>query len=99
MSLSSSASESLASGLQNLVRTELKGIQSGIKKAIASRVDPDMTTAGGETDALEEGILGELTGRVDLTRRIPRKEKNKEKPDTEQKPTDLLREKGLPLPF
>jgi uncharacterized protein (TIGR03545 family) len=62
--LSSSATKTLTSGLENLVQTELKGLQNGIRNAISSRVDKDLTPARNETSALEKLIQGELSSRL-----------------------------------
>jgi hypothetical protein len=62
--LSSSATKTLTSGLDNFVQTELKGLQNGIRNAISSRIDKDLTPARNETSALEKLIQGELSSRL-----------------------------------
>jgi uncharacterized protein (TIGR03545 family) len=62
--LSSSAAKTLTSGLENLVQTELKGLQNGIRNAISSRIDKDLTPARNETSGLEKLIQGELSSRL-----------------------------------
>jgi uncharacterized protein (TIGR03545 family) len=65
--LSSSATKTLASGLENLVQKEMKGLQDGIRNVISSRVDKDLTPARNETGNLEKLIQGELSSRLGLT--------------------------------
>jgi len=65
--LSSSATKTLTSGLENLVRKEMKGLQDGIKNVISSRVDKDLTTNRNEVSGLEKLIQGELSSRLGLT--------------------------------
>jgi hypothetical protein len=65
--LSSSATKTLTSGLENLVQREMKGLQDGIRNAISSRVDKDITPARNETSNLEKLIQGELSSRLGLT--------------------------------
>jgi uncharacterized protein (TIGR03545 family) len=97
MSLSSSATKALTSGLQNLVQPQISKIQNDVKKAIASRVDGDITTAGRETDTLEKVIQGELSKRLNLAGTIPKQAPAKEEPGKKRSPADLLKEKGLPF--
>lgn len=92
MSLSSSATKTLASGLQNLVQQKLKGIQNDIRKAISSRVDKDKTAASSETNSLEKLVQGELSDRLGMA-------SIKAKPGEKKKPSDLLKKKGLPFSF
>lgn len=65
--LSSSATKTLASGLENLVQKEMKGLQDGIRNVISSRVDKDLTTNRNEVSGLEKLIQGELSSRLGLT--------------------------------
>jgi uncharacterized protein (TIGR03545 family) len=65
--LSSSATKTLTSGLENLVQKEMKGLQDGIRNAISSRVDKDLIPARNETSNLEKLIQGELSSRLSLT--------------------------------
>jgi hypothetical protein len=65
--LSSSATKTLTSGLENLVQKEMKGLQDGIRNAISSRVDKDLVPARNETSNLEKLIQGELSSRLSLT--------------------------------
>jgi uncharacterized protein (TIGR03545 family) len=65
--LTSSATRTLASGLENLVKNEMKGLQDGLKSAISSRVDKDLIPAKDETSGLEKLIQGELSSRLGLT--------------------------------
>ena len=67
LGLSSSATKTLTSGLENLVQKEMKGLQDGIRNAISSRVDKDLTPARNETGNLEKLIQGELSSRLGLT--------------------------------
>lgn len=92
MSLSSSATKTLASGLRNLVQRKLKGIQNDIRKAISSRGDKDKTAASSETNSLEKLVQGELSDRLGMA-------SIKAKPGEKKKPSDLLKKKGLPFSF
>jgi uncharacterized protein (TIGR03545 family) len=65
--LSSSATKTLASGLENLVQKEMKGLQDGIRNVISSRVDKDLTTNRNEVSGLEKLIQGELSSRLGVT--------------------------------
>jgi len=65
--LSSSATKTLTSGLENLVQKEMKGLQNGIKNIISSRVDKDLATNRNEVSGLEKLIQGELSSRLGLT--------------------------------
>ena len=65
--LSSSATKTLTSGLENLVQKEMKGLQDGIKNVISSRMDKDLTTNRNEVSGLEKLIQGELSSRLGLT--------------------------------
>jgi uncharacterized protein (TIGR03545 family) len=65
--LSSSATKTLTSGLENLVQKEMKGLQDGIKNVISSRTDKDLTTNRNEVNGLEKLIQGELSSRLGLT--------------------------------
>jgi uncharacterized protein (TIGR03545 family) len=65
--LSSSATKTLTSGLENLVQKEMKGLQDGIRNAISSRVDKDLGPARNETNNLEKLIQGQLSSRLGLT--------------------------------
>jgi uncharacterized protein (TIGR03545 family) len=67
LGLSSSATKTLTSGLENLVQKEMKGSQDGIRNAISSRVDKDLTPARNETSNLEKLIQGEFSSRLGLT--------------------------------
>lgn len=67
MSLSSSATKTLTSGFENLVQKEMKGLQNGIRNAISSRVDKDLTSNRNEVSNLEKLIEGELSSRLSLT--------------------------------
>jgi uncharacterized protein (TIGR03545 family) len=67
LGLSSSATKTLTSGLENLVQKEMKGLQDGIRNAISSRVDKDLTPARNETSNLEKLIQGEFSSRLGLT--------------------------------
>jgi uncharacterized protein (TIGR03545 family) len=71
LGLSSSATKTLTSGLENLVQKEMKGLQDGIRNAISSRVDKDLTPARNETGNLEKLIQGELSSRLGLTSGTP----------------------------
>jgi uncharacterized protein (TIGR03545 family) len=70
--LSSSATKTLTSGLENLVQSQMKGIQNSIRSAISSRVDKDLTPAKSETNNLEKLIQGELSSRLGLTSTTPK---------------------------
>jgi uncharacterized protein (TIGR03545 family) len=80
LTLSSNAEKTLASGLENIVQTQMKGIQDDLKKMIASRVDKDFNAANTETMDLEKVIQGGLSSRlgsISLTpATVPSKEKN-----------------------
>jgi uncharacterized protein (TIGR03545 family) len=65
--LSSSATKTLTSGLENLVQKEMKGLQDGIKNLISSRMDKGLTTNRNEVSGLEKLIQGELSSRLGLT--------------------------------
>jgi uncharacterized protein (TIGR03545 family) len=65
--LSSSATKTLTSGLENLVQKEMKGLQDGIKNVISSRTDKDLTANRNEVGGLEKWIQGELSSRLGLT--------------------------------
>jgi hypothetical protein len=65
--LSSSATKTLTSGLENLVQREMKGLQDGIRNVISSRIDKDLTTNRNEVSGLEKLIQGELSSRLGLT--------------------------------
>jgi uncharacterized protein (TIGR03545 family) len=65
--LSSSATKTLTSGLENLVQKEMKGLQDGIKNVISSRVDKDLAVNRNEVSGLEKLIQGELSSRLGLT--------------------------------
>jgi uncharacterized protein (TIGR03545 family) len=65
--LSSSATKTLTSGLENLVQKEMKGLQDGIKNIISSRVDKDLAANRNEVSGLEKLIQGELSSRLGLT--------------------------------
>jgi len=65
--LSSSATKTLTSGLENLVQKEMKGLQDGIKNVISSRMDKDLTANRNEVSGLEKLIQGELSSRLGLT--------------------------------
>src|SRR4030043_1292871 len=65
--LSSSATKTLTSGLENLVQKEMKGLQDGIKNVISSRVDKGLTTNKNEVSGLEKLIQGELSSRLGPT--------------------------------
>jgi uncharacterized protein (TIGR03545 family) len=67
LGLSSSATKTLTSGLENLVQKEMKGLQDGIKNLISSRMDKDLTTNRNEVSGLEKLIQGELSSRLGLT--------------------------------
>jgi uncharacterized protein (TIGR03545 family) len=67
LGLSSSATKTLTSGLENLVQKEMKGLQDGIKNVISSRVDKDLTANRNEVSGLEKLIQGELSSRLGLT--------------------------------
>jgi hypothetical protein len=67
LGLSSSATKTLTSGVENLVQKEMKGLQDGIRNAISSRVDKDLTTNRNEVSGLEKLIQGELSSRLGLT--------------------------------
>jgi uncharacterized protein (TIGR03545 family) len=71
MTLSSSATQALASGLGNIVQTRLKGVQNEIRKAIASRVNTDLSTSTQQTGDLEKFIQKELSSRLGLATKIP----------------------------
>ena len=71
MTLSSSATQALAPGLENIVRTRLKGIENEIRDAIASRVNPDLSTSTQQTGDLEKFIQKELSSRLGLATKIP----------------------------
>lgn len=70
--LSSSATKTLTSGLENLVQSQMKGIQNSIRSAISSRVDKDLTPAKSETNNLEKLIQGELSSRLGPTSTTPK---------------------------
>jgi len=65
--LSSSATKTLTSGLENLVQKEMKGLQDGIKNVISFRMDKELTTNRNEVSGLEKLIQGELSSRLGLT--------------------------------
>jgi uncharacterized protein (TIGR03545 family) len=65
--LSSSATKTLTSRLENLLQKEMKGLQDGIKNVISSRVDKDITVNRNEVSDLEKLIQGELSSRLSLT--------------------------------
>jgi uncharacterized protein (TIGR03545 family) len=67
LGLSSSATKTLTSGLENLVQKEMKGLQDKIKNVISSRVDKDLTANRNEVSGLEKLIQGELSSRLGLT--------------------------------
>ena len=79
LAFSSSASKTLASGLENVVQTKLKGIQDDIKKTIASRVDKDLKGAAGENGNLEKFVQGELSSRLGLMSLSPAAAPSKDK--------------------
>jgi uncharacterized protein (TIGR03545 family) len=64
--LSSSATKTLTSGLENLVQKEMKGLQDGIKNVLSSRMDKGLTTNKNEVSGLEKLIQGELSSRLGL---------------------------------
>ena len=66
LGLTSSATKKLSAAVQNILRTQLKGTQQALKKAISANVDRELLAANEETDTLESRILGELSGRLDL---------------------------------
>lgn len=72
LGLSSSATKSLTSGLENLVQNEMKGLQTGIRNAISSRVDKNLPAARNEVGSLEKTIQGELSSRLDLSGTTPK---------------------------
>jgi len=67
IALSSSATKTLTSGLENLVQKEMKGLQDGIKNVISSRMDKDLAANRNEVSGLEKLIQGELSSRLGLT--------------------------------
>ncbi len=67
LGLSSSATKTLTAGLENLVQSELKGLQNGIRTAISSRLDKDVTPASNQVNSLEKLIQGEISSRLNLT--------------------------------
>jgi uncharacterized protein (TIGR03545 family) len=79
LTLSSNAEKTLASGLENIVQTRLKGIQGDLKKIIASRVDKDFNTANVETIALEKFVQGDLSSRLSSVSLTPVAVPSKEK--------------------
>lgn len=64
LSLSSSAIPALSSGLQRALSTELRGIQEDLKKAIASRLAPEMGKTRQELSLLEKWMQEELSSRL-----------------------------------
>ena len=70
MALSSSATKTLSKAMQNVLQTQLKGTEQALKKAIGAKVDKELLAANEETDTLEKRVLGDLTGRLDLTRMV-----------------------------
>jgi len=79
LTLSSNAEKILASGLENIIQTQLKGIQDDLKKMIASRVDKDFNAANVETIALEKLIQGGLSSRLSSVSLTPAAVPSKEK--------------------
>jgi len=79
MVLTSTAEKTLASGLENIIQTQLKGIQDDLKNMIASRVDKDFKVANGETMDLEKLIQGGLSSRLDSVSLTPAAVPSKEK--------------------
>jgi uncharacterized protein (TIGR03545 family) len=71
LGLSSSATKTLNSGLENLVQKEMKGLQDGIRNAISFRVDKDLAADRNEVSGLEKLIQGELSSRLGLTTSLP----------------------------
>jgi hypothetical protein len=79
MALASTAEKTLASGLQNIIQTQMKGIQDDLKKMIASRVDKDVMVANGETMDIEKLVQGGLSSRLSSISLIPSASPSKEK--------------------
>jgi len=79
LTLSSNAEKTLASGLENIIRTQLKGIQDDLKNMIGSRVDKDFKVANDETMDLEKLIRGGLSSRLSSVSLIPPAAPSKEK--------------------
>ncbi|RLB07995.1 MAG: hypothetical protein DRG50_01170 [Deltaproteobacteria bacterium] len=98
MTLSSSATKTLASGLQNLIKPKLKGVEKDIKKAIDSQLKGDLKAASRETDVLEKLIQNELSSRLGLAGRTP-KISGEGKASEEEEPLDLFKGRGLPSKF
>jgi uncharacterized protein (TIGR03545 family) len=94
MALSSSLTKTLKSGLENIVREKLSGLEKNIKTYIATRVDAEREKADSETNSLEKSINGTIAERLELAGRIL-----KEASGQDTSPTDVLKKKGLPLPF
>jgi len=79
MVLTSTAEKTLASGLENIVQTQLKEIQDDLKKMIASRVDKDLKAANGETMDFEKLVQGGLSSRLGQVSLSPAAAPSKEK--------------------
>jgi hypothetical protein len=79
MALSSTAEKTLASGLENIIQTRVKGIQDDLKNMIASRVDKDFKVANGETMDFEKLIQGGLSSRLGSVSLAPAATPSKEK--------------------
>ncbi|MBN2254218.1 MAG: hypothetical protein JW736_00775, partial [Deltaproteobacteria bacterium] len=94
LSLSSSLTKTLESGLKTIVREKLSGLEKNIKTSIAARVDAERDKADSETNSLEKSINGIIAERLELAGRIL-----KEASGQDTSPTDVLKKKGLPLPF
>jgi hypothetical protein len=79
LTLSSNAEKTLASGLENVIQTRLKGIQDDLKNMIASRVDKDFNAANADTMDLEKLIQGGLSSRLSSVSLTPAAVPSKEK--------------------
>jgi uncharacterized protein (TIGR03545 family) len=79
MTLSSTAEKTLASGVENIIQTQMKGIQDDLENMIASRVDKDFKVANGETMDLEKLIQGGLSSRLSSISLTPATVPSKEK--------------------
>jgi hypothetical protein len=79
LTLSSNAEKTLASGLENIIQTRLKGIQDDLKNGIASRVDKDINAANAGTMDLEKLIQGGFSSRLSSVSLTPATVPSKEK--------------------